>query len=160
MRLFLCGIKGCFIRTLRTPHESLTTWKPEKTNSTKTALHTRVRRGHFTLRLRDQRKKWMQDGCKSLHVFIVHGIEWIMLNGHLDYFQRPPLGGRPNTKPPGDHGTLNAHNRCFIWFHHVWRSAKMILFLIQLFWNLIKLAFGWGPCHIWLHTALEDPWPH
>ena len=33
------------------------------------------------------------------------------LHGHLDYTQKPPLGGRPNTKPPGDHGTLNAHNQ-------------------------------------------------
>ena len=29
-------------------------------------------------------------------------------HGHLDYFQKPPLGGRPNTKL-GDHGTPNAH---------------------------------------------------
>jgi hypothetical protein len=28
----------------------------------------------------------------------------------LDYFQKPHLGGKLNTKP-GDHGTLNAHNR-------------------------------------------------
>ena len=39
---------------------------------------------------------WMQDGWQSLHEFI-HGIEWIMFHGHLDYFPRPPLGGRPNT---------------------------------------------------------------
>ena len=48
--------------------------------------------------------RWMQ----SLHGFL-HGINWIMFHGHLDYFQKPPLGGRPNTKP-GDHGTPNAHN--------------------------------------------------
>ena len=30
--------------------------------------------------------------------------------GDLNYFQRPPLGGRPNTKS-GDHDTPNAHNR-------------------------------------------------
>ena len=24
--------------------------------------------------------------------------------------QKPPLGGRPNTKTMGDHGTPNAHN--------------------------------------------------
>ena len=28
---------------------------------------------------------WMQDGCRSLHG-ILHGIEWIMFHGHLDYF--------------------------------------------------------------------------
>jgi hypothetical protein len=32
-----------------------------------------------------------------------------MFHGHLDYFQKPMLGGRPNAKP-GDHGTPNTHN--------------------------------------------------
>jgi hypothetical protein len=52
------------------------------------------------------------------------GIEGIMFHGHLDCFQKPPLGGRPNTKPE-DHGTLNAHNRWFIviLFYHVWGPA-------------------------------------
>ena len=45
-----------------------------------------------------------------------------MLQGHLDYFQNPPLGGRPNTKPD-DHGTPNAHNHWYILFYHVWRPA-------------------------------------
>jgi hypothetical protein len=45
--------------------------------------------------------RWM----KCLHGFL-HDIEWIMFHGHLDYFQKPPLGGRLNTKP-GDLGTLN-----------------------------------------------------
>ena len=44
--------------------------------------------------------KWMS----SLHGFL-HGIKWNMVHGHLDYFQNPPRGGRPNTKPLGDHGT-------------------------------------------------------
>ena len=43
--------------------------------------------------------RWMY----SLHGFL-SDIPWIMFHGHLDYFQKPPLGGRPNTKP-GDHGT-------------------------------------------------------
>jgi hypothetical protein len=34
-------------------------------------------------------------------------------------FKKPLLGGRPNTKPLGDHGTLNAHNRRFVLFYHV-----------------------------------------
>jgi hypothetical protein len=59
----------------------------------------------------------MQGGCKSLHGFL-HGMEWIMFHGHLDYFRNPPLGGRPHTKP-GDHDTPNAHNRWFILFYHV-----------------------------------------
>ena len=30
-----------------------------------------------------------------------------MFRGPLGLFQKPPLEGRPNTKPVGDHGTLN-----------------------------------------------------
>jgi hypothetical protein len=37
---------------------------------------------------------------------ILHSIKWIKFHGHLEYFQKPPLGGRPNTKPR-DHGTPN-----------------------------------------------------
>jgi hypothetical protein len=40
---------------------------------------------------------------------LTHGIEWIMFHDHLDYFQKPHLGGGPNAKPE-DHGTPNAHN--------------------------------------------------
>jgi hypothetical protein len=47
-----------------------------------------------------------------------------MFHGHLDCFQKPPLGGRPNTKPLGDHGTSNAHNRWFILFYHVQGPVK------------------------------------
>ena len=47
-----------------------------------------------------------------------------MFHGHLDYFQKPPLGGRPNTKL-GDHGTLNAHNRWFILFYHAQGPTRM-----------------------------------
>ena len=79
----------------------------------------------LTLRSRDQRSMWMQDG---LHGFL-HGIEWNMVHGHLDYFQKLPCGGRPNTKL-GDHGTLNAHNRWFILFYHVWGPAW-----INIHWN-------------------------
>ena len=71
----------------------------------------------FTQRLRDQRRICMEDGC-SVHGFL-HGIEWIMFHGIYNYFQKPPLGGRPNTKPLGDHGTQNAHNRWFILLYHV-----------------------------------------
>ena len=43
----------------------------------------------------------------------------IMFCGHLNYFQNPPLGGRPNTKLR-DHGTPNVYNRWFSLFYHVW----------------------------------------
>ena len=107
---------------------------------------------HFTLRLRDQRSMWMQDGCKSLHGFL-HGIEWIMFQIHLDCFQKSPLAGRPNTKP-GDRGTPNVRNRWFILFYHVWRPAW-----IKIHWNSIWLRarshmsshYTWGPV-----TTLHD----
>jgi hypothetical protein len=37
----------------------------------------------------------MQDGCK-----VLHGIKWILFHGHLDNFQKSPLGGglTPNRK--------------------------------------------------------------
>ena len=60
--------------------------------------------------------------------------KWIMFHGHLDYFQNPPLGGRPNTKPLGDHGTANAPNRWFTLFYHVWWPAW-----IDIHWNSIWL---------------------
>ena len=61
----------------------------------------------FTLRLRDQQSMCMQDGCKSLHDFL-HDIQWIIFHGHLDYFPKSPLGGKPNRET--DHGTPSAHN--------------------------------------------------
>ena len=56
-----------------------------------------------------------------------------MFHGHLDYFQKPSLGGWPNTKP-GDHGTPNVHNHWFILFYHVWGPAW-----IEIHWNSIRL---------------------
>jgi hypothetical protein len=64
---------------------------------------------HITLEGPTEYVNGMQDGCVRLHGFL-HGIKWIMFHGHLDCFQKPPLGGRLNTKL-GDHGILNARNR-------------------------------------------------
>ena len=76
-----------------------------------------------------------------------------MFHGHLDCFQIPPLGGRPNTKPV-DHDTPNIHNRSFILFYHVWEPAW-----IKIHWNSIWLRARshttshntWGPV-----TTLHD----
>jgi hypothetical protein len=65
-----------------------------------------------------------------------------MFHGHLDYFQKPPLGGRPNTKP-GDHGTMNAHNHWFVVFYHVWGPKW-----IETHWNSIWLR---APSHMTSH---------
>jgi hypothetical protein len=62
-------------------------------------------------------------GPSSLHIMLEGPTEYV--NAYMDsymasngscfmvtwtIFQKPPLGGRPNTKP-GDHGTPNVHNR-------------------------------------------------
>ena len=85
---------------------------------------------HFTLRLRDQRSMWMARWIQTLHGFL-HGIQWIMFHGRLDCYQKPPLGGRPNTKS-GDHDTQNAHNCWFILLYHARRPAW-----IEIHWNSI-----------------------
>ena len=70
-----------------------------------------------------------------------------MLSGHLDYFQKPPLGGRPNSNP-GDHGTPNVQNFLF----------SIFIMLKDLHEKkLIEIAFGGGSGHIRLHTTFEDP---
>ena len=86
----------------------------------------------FTLRLRDQRSMWMQDGCR------VYMDSYMAFNGSCfmvtwDYFQKPPLGGWPNTRL-GDHGTMNAHNHWFLLPYHVWGLTR-----IEIHWNTIWL---------------------
>ena len=72
-----------------------------------------------------------------------------MFHGHLDYFQKPPLGGWPNIEP-GDHGTSNTHNRWFILFHHVGRPTW-----IKIHWKkyLIKDPVT---CDFTLHLRIHD----
>ena len=84
--------------------------------------------------------RWMW----SLHGFL-RGIEWIMLHGHLDYFQKPLLAGWLDTKS-GDHGVPNAHNCWFILFYHVWGPAW-----IEIHWNSIWLR-------AWSHMASHYTW--
>jgi hypothetical protein len=74
---------------------------------------------HFTIGLRDQRSMWMQDGCKKYSTWIPTWHQMDHVSWSPGLFSKPPLGGRPNTKP-GDHGTPNGHNRWFILFYHVW----------------------------------------
>jgi hypothetical protein len=78
-----------------------------------------------------------------------------LVSWSLDYFQKPPLGGRPNTKQ-GDHGIPNAHNRRIIPFYHMWEPAW-----IKIHWNSIWLRvqshmnshYTWGS-----ETTLHDFW--
>ena len=54
-----------------------------------------------------------------------------MFHGHMDYFQRPLLGGKSNTKLR-DHDTLSVYNCWFIIFYHVWGPVW-----IDVYWNII-----------------------
>ena len=60
-----------------------------------------------------------------------HGMDHVSWS--LGLFSKPPLGGRPNTKP-GNRDTPNTHNRWFILFQHVWWLAW-----IETYWNSIWL---------------------
>jgi hypothetical protein len=97
---------------------------------------------HTTLEGPTKYANEMQDGWMDVKVYMdgfLHGIKWIMFHGHLDYFQKPPVGGRPHTKPLGDYGTRNIHNR---WFG-VWGLAW-----IEIHWNSIWLR---APSHMISH---------
>ena len=105
----------------------------------------------FTIHLRDQRSMWMQDGCKVYMDFYMtlNGscfmITWTILKSH---FLEVGLTQNQETM------ALWSSERSHMWFiivYHVWGHAW-----IKIHWN----RFGWGPSHIWLHTTLEDPWPH
>jgi hypothetical protein len=87
--------------------------------------------------------RWML----CLHGFL-HVIERIMCRGHLDYFQKPPLAGKPYTKP-GDHDTPNNHNRWFILFYRVWKPRMNRKF--------IEITFDWGHMsHMTSHYTRES----
>ena len=68
-----------------------------------------------------------------------------MFHGHLDYFQKPSLVGRPNTKL-WDHGTRTL------------TTVGLFYFIVcedPHDYKFIEVAFGRGPGHIWLHTSVH-----
>jgi hypothetical protein len=102
----------------------------------------------FTLRLRDQRSMWLQDGCK------VYMDSYMALNGPCfmvtwTIFQKSPLGGGSDTKH-GDEGNLNAHNHWFILFLHVWGFAWIALHFKHSHWwkrrswSKFTSHYAWG----------------
>jgi hypothetical protein len=94
-------------------------------------------------------KRWSQSKFASHYAWGTNGVceckmdekfTWIptwhrmdRVSWSLGLFQKPPLGGRSNTKP-GDHDTPNAHNHWFVLFYHVWGHAW-----IKIHWNNIWL---------------------
>jgi hypothetical protein len=85
-----------------------------------------------------------------------------MFHGHLDYFQKPPLGGRPNTKP-GDHGPPNTHNHWFILFYCVWRHAWVDIHWNSIWlraWSCMTSHYTWGsvPHYMILEVSWDGLW--
>ena len=103
----------------------------------------------FTLRMRDQRSMWTQDGCKVYmdsylaskgSCFIV---TWTIFKNHL---MEVPL-------------TQNRETMA------LWTLTTIGLFYFIMCedpheWKFTKITFGWGPSHIQLHTTREGLWPH
>jgi hypothetical protein len=104
------------------------------------------------LRLRDQRSKWMQDGCKLyVNLYVAPNGSCFMVVCWTVFKNKPSFGGRPNTKW-GDHGTPRSHSRWFMIYFSCVRIMHEKKF--------IEIACGWGPDHMWLHTTLEGLWLH
>ena len=108
----------------------------------------------FTLRLRDQRSMWMQNGCiVYMDIYMaLNGscfmVTWIIFKNHL-----LEVGLTQNQ------GTPNAHNCWFILFYYVWGPAR-----IEIHWNSIWLRsrsrmtshYKWGSViTLFLHTKFK-----
>jgi hypothetical protein len=85
--------------------------------------------------LRDQRSVWMQDGCE-VYVDSYVASNVIMFHGHLDCFQKPLLGDRPDTKL-GDHGTTE-------------HSPLLVSLFYFIMWGLAWVEIHWSS--IWLRA--------
>ena len=72
----------------------------------------------------------------------------------LGLFQKPPLGGTPNTKL-GDHGTPNTYNSWFILLYHVWGPAWIFID-----WNSIQFRAHSHmiPDYIWGSVTTLHTW--
>ena len=92
-----------------------------------------------------------------------------MFHGHLDHFQKPPLGSRPTTKPR-DHGTPNAHKpssystlscvRLPAWIeihrNSIWLRARTHVAAHYITWGPMSLeaslgaviTMSWGACRL------------
>jgi hypothetical protein len=116
-------------------------------------------------------KRWSRSKFASYYVWGNNGVckckmdvksTWIPTWHQMDHvswslglFSKPPLGGRPNTKP-GDCGTPNAHNCWFILFYHMggptwigicWNSISLRA------WSHVTSHYAWGSM-----TTLHDFW--
>ena len=100
----------------------------------------------FTLRLRDQRSKWMWDGCEVyMDSFTVSNGTCFMVTLTILKDHLVEVGLTQNREI---------------------EISQLLIYYILLcmrtlhVWKFVGRAFGWGPGHIWLHTTLEGPWSH
>jgi hypothetical protein len=102
----------------------------------------------IVLRGMSQQSKWMQDGCKVyMDSYMASNgscvmVTWIIFKNHL---LEVGLTQKRKTMAFQTLTTVDLFG-----FYHVWGPAWL-----EIHCNSIWLGTG----HIWLHTALEDPWP-
>ena len=97
----------------------------------------------FTLRLRDRRNKWMQNGCKVyMDSYMASNESWFMITWTIFKNHLLEVGPTQSERP--------WHSECsqplFILFYHVWGPAW-----IEFCWNSTWLR-------IWSHMAFHYTW--
>jgi hypothetical protein len=103
----------------------------------------------FTLRLRDQRSKWMQNGYKVyIDSYMTSNgpcfmVTWIIFTNHL-----LEVGLTQNRETQA----LQMLTTIDLWYFFMCEDLHE--------WKFIEIAFGWGSSHIRLHTTLAGPWLH
>ena len=98
----------------------------------------------FTLRSRNQRSMWMQDGCKVYMDYYMASngscfmVIWIIFKNHL---LEAGLTQNQEIVALQTFTTVD-----LFYFIMGWGPAWM---------KFIEIAWGWGPSHVWLQTTLE-----
>ena len=124
-------------------HYALTTLIGGKGGAGPSLLHT-------YLHLRDQRSKWIQEGCKvHMDTYMASNrscfmVTWTIFENHL-----LEVGLTQNRETMALR-VLNSIDDLF----------NFIMCEDPHEQKFIEITFGWGPGHSWLHSTLEDPWPH
>ena len=139
--LVLTGrVMGHFRHETESPwplHFKLSHWWKRRSRSKFAPHYARGTNGVCACKM-DVKSKWIPTWHRMDHV------SW-----SLDYVQKPPRGGRPNTKP-WDHGTPNTHNR---WFISILSCVRTRVNRNPLKWHLVE-----GPvtCDFTLQLRVHD----
>ena len=99
--------------------------------------------------LEDQRSMWMQDGCKVYMDFTWHRMGSCSMVTWTIFKHRLLEVGLTQNRENVAFRTLTTVDLLYF---------NMCEDLYE--WKSIEIAYDRGPNHIWLHTTLEDPWPH